>query len=281
MIELENLSVNLRTFRLESLSMRIAPREFFMIVGPNGAGKKILLESIAGLRSLAGRRVRIRGLDVAPLPPERGNVALARKITDLGGTCDAFFSADCMVIEKLLRPATADWNILFASNVIVLMYGPKSKYGDEALYERAMKHSGRGVRQKAIELVSMVESGAMDYAFEYKSVAVQHGLKYLDLPPKFNLMEPSKANGYAAAKVELAGKEPGKKMFVKGEPIIYGLSIPKDAPDADGALEDGEFVLSPEGGLAVFQEMGQDIVGPKAMGADESIPAALKALLKN
>ncbi len=255
-----------------------------------------------------------------------GSAALARKITDLGGACDAFFSADYMVIEKLLRPATADWNILFASNAIVLMYGPKSKYGDEigaknwtevmlrpdvrwghsepdadpcgyrslmvlqlaekfygdeALYERAMKHSGRGVRQKAIELVSMVESGAMDYAFEYKSVAVQHGLKYLDLPPEINLMEPSKADDYAAAKVELAGKEPGKKMLVKGEPIVYGLSIPKDAPNADGALQFVEFVLSPEGGLAVFQEMGQDIVGPKAMGADESIPAALKALLKN
>jgi len=76
MIELENLSVNLRTFRLESLSLRIAPGEFFMIVGPSGAGKTILLESIAGLRSLAGGRVRIRGLDVTPLPPERRNVAL-------------------------------------------------------------------------------------------------------------------------------------------------------------------------------------------------------------
>ena len=60
-----------------------------------------------------------------------GSAALARKITDLGGACDAFFSADYMVIEKLLRPATTDWNILFASNAIVLMYGPKSKYGEE------------------------------------------------------------------------------------------------------------------------------------------------------
>ena len=75
MIELENLSVNLRTFRLESLSLRIAPGEFFMIVGPSGAGKTILLESIAGLR-LARGRVRIRGRDVTPLPPEKRNVAL-------------------------------------------------------------------------------------------------------------------------------------------------------------------------------------------------------------
>jgi molybdate/tungstate transport system substrate-binding protein len=264
------------------------------------------------------------GVDI--LRESGGSAALARKITDLGGACDAFFSADYMVIEKLLRPDTADWNILFASNAIVLMYGPKSKYGDEigeknwtevmlrpdvrwghsepdadpcgyrslmvlqlaekfygddGLYERAMKHSGRGVRQKAIELVSMVESGAMDYAFEYKSVAVQHGLQYVDLPLEINLMDPSKADDYAAATVELAGKEPGKKILAKGEPIVYGLSIPKDAPNPDGALKFVEFALSPQGGLAVFQEMGQDIVGPRAMGKNNAVPAALKPLLKN
>ena len=38
--------------------------------------------------------------------------------------------------------------------------------------------------------------------------------------------------------------------------------------------------LDPKGGLAVFDEMGQDIVGPKAMGSDEMIPAELNPLLK-
>lgn len=53
-----------------------------------------------------------------------GSAALARKIIDLGGACDVFMSADYMVIEKILRPAEADWNILFSSNAIVLMYSP-------------------------------------------------------------------------------------------------------------------------------------------------------------
>ena len=62
------------------------------------------------------------GVDI--LRESGGSAALARKITDLGGGCDVFLSADYMVIEKLLRPAAADWNVLFASNAIVLMYGP-------------------------------------------------------------------------------------------------------------------------------------------------------------
>ena len=66
------------------------------------------------------------GVDV--LRESGGSAALARKITDLGGGCDVFLSADYMVIEKLLRPAGANWNVTFASNAIVLMYGPKSKH---------------------------------------------------------------------------------------------------------------------------------------------------------
>ncbi len=263
------------------------------------------------------------GVDV--LRESGGSAALARKITDLGGGCDVFLSADYMVIEKLLRPAGANWNVTFASNAIVLMYGPKSKYnnevntknwtavmmrpdvrwghsepdadpcgyrslmvlqlaekyyGDKGLYERAMKDPQRAVRQKAIELVAMVESGAMDYAFEYKSVAVQHKLNYVELPKEINLMDPALEKEYSAASVELAGKEPGKKMTVKGEPIVYGLTIPKTAPNSKGALDFVKFVLDPKGGLSVFQNMGQDIVGPSAFGDKSNIPAGVKPLLK-
>ncbi len=51
-------------------------------------------------------------------------------------------------------------------------------------------------------------------------------------------------------------------MTVKGEPIVYGLTIPKGAPDKKGAADLVRFILDPKGGLAVFQEMGQDVVGP-------------------
>lgn len=254
-----------------------------------------------------------------------GSAALARKITDLGGACDVFLSADYMVIDKLLRPGAASWNALFASNAIVLMYGPKSKYGteinkdnwtkvlmrpdvrwghsepdadpcgyrslmvlqlaetfykDKGLYINAMTHPNRAVRPKAIDLVAMVESGAMDYAFEYKSVAVQHKLKYLDLPVEINLKEPTFAKAYSAASVQLAGKEPGKKILTRGEPIVYGLTIPKGAPNAKAALAFTKFVLDPKGGLAVFADMGQDIVGPQASTAADKVPAELKPLLK-
>jgi molybdate/tungstate transport system substrate-binding protein len=306
---------------------------FAVIMAMTFAGGALAAEKItiyhAG--SLAAPMAKIEALYEAANPgvdvlrESGGSAALARKITDLGGGCDVFLSADYMVIEKLLRPAGADWNVTFASNAIVLMYGPKSKYkdevntknwtkvmmrpdvrwghsepdadpcgyrsllvlqlaekyyGDKGLYERAMKDPQRAVRQKAIELVAMVESGAMDYAFEYKSVAVQHKLNYVELPKEINLMDPSNAKDYATVSVELAGKEPGKKMTVKGEPIVYGLTIPKTAPNSKGAMGFVKFVLDPKGGLPVFQNMGQDVVGPSAFGDTSNVPAEVKPLLK-
>ena len=57
-----------------------------------------------------------------------GSRACARKIADLNKTCDVFASADYTVIDKLLIPDYADWNIKFASNEMAIVFTEKSKY---------------------------------------------------------------------------------------------------------------------------------------------------------
>ena len=76
MIRLEDLSIDLGEFRLDSFSLSVNKGEFFMVVGPSGAGKTVLLESIAGLRMPASGKIVIGGKDVTSLPPEKRNVAL-------------------------------------------------------------------------------------------------------------------------------------------------------------------------------------------------------------
>lgn len=76
MIRLEGLSVDLAGFRLAPLDLTVTEGEFFMLVGPSGAGKTLLLEAIAGLQPISGGRIALDGRDVTDLPPESRRVAL-------------------------------------------------------------------------------------------------------------------------------------------------------------------------------------------------------------
>ncbi len=60
-----------------------------------------------------------------------GSLDSARKISDLGRPCDVLASADYQVVNDLLIPNYADYNICFAGNEMGLAYTPKSKYAGE------------------------------------------------------------------------------------------------------------------------------------------------------
>ncbi len=60
-----------------------------------------------------------------------GSRTCARKIIDLGKPCDVMASADYTVIDNLLIPKFADWDIAFATNEMAIMYRPDSKYAGE------------------------------------------------------------------------------------------------------------------------------------------------------
>jgi molybdate/tungstate transport system substrate-binding protein len=60
-----------------------------------------------------------------------GSVASARKITDLDKQCDIMASADYAVIDKMLIPKYADYNIKFASNELCVVYSEKSRYAKQ------------------------------------------------------------------------------------------------------------------------------------------------------
>ncbi len=59
-----------------------------------------------------------------------GSRTCARKITELNSPADVFASADSAVIRHLLKPRYADFCIDFATNEMVIMYTPKSRYAD-------------------------------------------------------------------------------------------------------------------------------------------------------
>lgn len=60
-----------------------------------------------------------------------GSRECARKITELNKQCDIMASADYTVIENLLIPDYAGWNIKFATNEMILAYTVRSRRSDE------------------------------------------------------------------------------------------------------------------------------------------------------
>ena len=64
------------SFRLGPVSLAIAPGQVLAILGPSGAGKTMLLETIAGLRPHRSGRIRLAGTDITTLPPEQRRIGL-------------------------------------------------------------------------------------------------------------------------------------------------------------------------------------------------------------
>jgi len=76
MLEVRHLHNTWGAFSLRNICLQVRRGEYFVILGPCGSGKTLLLETIAGLHSPAEGRVLVNGRDVTRLPPERRRTAL-------------------------------------------------------------------------------------------------------------------------------------------------------------------------------------------------------------
>ncbi|CCO24823.1 tungstate ABC transporter substrate-binding protein WtpA [Maridesulfovibrio hydrothermalis] len=168
-------------------------------------------------------------------------------------------------------------------SVMVLQLAEKF-YGKAGLFDKLVSiRKDEWIRPKAVQLVADLKSGNMDYAFEYLSVAVQHGLKYVPLNKHINLSDYKYNNFYKQAKVAVTGKKPGTTIDRIGKSITYGITQLKDAPNKPAATAFMAYMLSPEGGLKILKEMGQPPFIP-AIVPDEAMfknmPKQLQKLIK-
>jgi ABC-type sugar transport system ATPase subunit len=74
MIEVRGAHKELGEFSLRGVDLRIETGEYFIVLGPTGAGKTVLLECIAGLHQLDSGEVWLEDRDVTHLPTEHRNV---------------------------------------------------------------------------------------------------------------------------------------------------------------------------------------------------------------
>ena len=191
-----------------------------------------------------------------------GSIEQSRKLTDLARTPDVLMLVDDEVVAALM-PAHLDWYVRFATTRVVVAYTDKSAHADSisvdnwyriltredvrvgradatlapagrhamALLQRAEGAYGlpylservlarstlKYVRPNAGELAVLLETGEVDYILEYESVARQYGFKFLALPTELSL------------------------------PVLYGVSVPRQATHAEAAVRFVAMLLSDDG----------------------------------
>jgi molybdate/tungstate transport system substrate-binding protein len=134
------------------------------------------------------------------------------------------------------------------------------------------------LRGASIQLIALLESGDLDYAFEYESVIRQHGLQMLRLPDEENLGMEGYEDFYGQALVSLDFQRFSTiKPEFRGERIAYGLTIPGNAPHPGAAALFIDFLLGPEG-RALMEANYHPIFDVPEVDGCEHIPEPLSRL---
>jgi len=76
MLEIENVSKDMGEFVLKDASLTVNDGEYLVIIGPTGAGKTILLETLAGIYLPDSGRVVLNGRDITNALPRERNICM-------------------------------------------------------------------------------------------------------------------------------------------------------------------------------------------------------------
>ena len=74
MLDLENISHKFGEFSLKKVNLSVKKGEYFVILGPTGAGKTLLLEVVAGFHIPREGRILLGRKDATEIPPEKRNI---------------------------------------------------------------------------------------------------------------------------------------------------------------------------------------------------------------
>ena len=256
-----------------------------------------------------------------------GSLVAARKVSEYKRRGDIVLSADKRVIDSLLIPGFADWQMVFLSNEMVLAYSENSRHaaevssanwpkvlldpgvqvarvdenlgplgyqtllvwkladmhyrellGGTSLFETLSKKVSLNlIRPDAAELLPVLGTEA-DYIFVYRSMAKDHNLKHILLPPEVNLSSLAQKEFYSKASVTISAA-PGHSVTIRGEPILFSLTILRDAPNKAGALSFVKMLLQQEGKAILRRHGFSPLSPPRLYGTRESCPESLRAII--
>jgi len=129
-------------------------------------------------------------------------------------------------------------------------------YERNELAEKLAEKDQKYIRPKEVDLLALLELHETDYIFIYRSVAIQHGLKFLELPDEINLKKIELNEHYQQASVMIKGSTPSTQLEVRGEAIVYAVTKLDNAPNPLATEAFLYFLLNNEKGMKIMRESG-------------------------
>ncbi len=170
--------------------------------------------------------------------------------------------------EKKYNDAT-----IFAT--LVTPYSKLNKTAAEWYLDNRRNQSLSGWEELTItatgpDIAPLLKDGKVDYAFEYSSVAIQSGLKYITLPADLDLSDPKMEAAYKTMQV----KRPSGNTTVTevGMPIVYAVTVPVSARAPDLGYEFMNLLVGSDGQTTLNADGQTPIVPAEAYG---TVPAAI------
>ncbi len=150
----------------------------------------------------------------------------------------------------------------------------KRLFGYPDYYKPGFEKKGKVVvRPKETDLLALLQMHDVDYIFLYKSVAIQHHLRYVTLPPQVSLGSKKYEQFYKTVSFKVTGKKPSQYITKHGAPMIYGITIPQNSnspQDKEGARLFVKFVISKQG-QQIMKSCGQGVINPPIVIGDALI----------
>jgi molybdate/tungstate transport system substrate-binding protein len=148
-------------------------------------------------------------------------------------------------------------------------------YGMPELPARMLRAAPeRNVRPREADQVALLEAGELDYIWTYESLARLMGLRFLRLPDDVDLGEPADSATYREASVRIPGAKLADSVTLHGQPIVFAVSVPTDAPHGRAGRNFVAFLLSPSGRRILRGANVDAFEGPALVGT--GVPALVR-----
>lgn len=147
-------------------------------------------------------------------------------------------------------------------------------YNDPTIEDSVLANAPLGnMRDTETSLISALQLGQLDYLAIYRSDALQHHLKFIEMPNKIDLSDPAQSAYYEQ------GVAHTKNGDLKGKPIVYAIAMVNGSKNAEMAEKYVAFLLGPEG-QAVMKKNGFGEFSPAYAVNSKAMPAGLQKLVK-